>query len=376
MDVLYIIIAAVAVFLVVYTVFGRGKSSGRGLVVVYGYMRNGKTWYVTRDVLEAMERRRSGKKLYSNYSIVHPRYGPVAKWKEEYKHYAITDSIIVIDEAYRYSNYNAHTWQDFTPEDMEFYATSGQNGNTIYFIIQEFEQLGNILRGLAAEYIELRKTAFGDRVLWFTAYHYAGEKSARKNRKKPVRVERFINWPWSREFDRVYQAYNTEQFRRRAVRPFEPEMWPGPKPVARVGLVRKSISVIRPLLVLAASRALPLFVALRAALFARIAGRSLPATGDGPGLWDVVDVPAPDWLDEFLDVSMIECASPWAGQLAAMSDIDSEPAPEPARSRTSTAVMAAAYVAAVALWRALRSRIHNTPRRYSTVPGVELFEAD
>ena len=307
MDVIFILlmlaIAVIALFLVYRFLFGGPRQADGGLVVVFGFMRSGKTWYATRRMLRFIDREKSTARAFANYRIVHPKYGPVNMWKNDLMNHALVGCLIVIDEAYMYDEFNCRV-RDLSKKQQKFFATCGQNDTKVIFILQDYSRLENTLRDLAEEYIQMIKTAMGNRVLWFTALHYYGQRNT--SRRKANKKERFINWPWKREFGRVYAAYNTYNFRRRPKKNAEYvfERWPVepvPEGARRVPFVRA-----RRLLRLAFERGRPLVV--QAAGRCHDSVRSLyhlwrPLPDDGPGLWDC-DLPAldVDWIIEFVEI--------------------------------------------------------------------------
>jgi hypothetical protein len=175
--------------------------------------RKGKTYTATKWALEYMQRIKKGKTskthVFSNYPIYDKKLGATLFWNANSIYHNITDSLIIIDEAYR--DYSSRKWQKFSTDEHTFFATNGHNNNDIIFIVHGVNRLDPVIREMADSYYFIKKfeLPFMKRPLFFKVEVFIDEieisqrYSGRSHHG--VMYQRFNK--------RVANAYNTHFFR-------------------------------------------------------------------------------------------------------------------------------------------------------------------
>lgn len=183
------------------------------IYIIWAPPRKGKTYYATLQALKVMQAIKKGKtskdKVFSNYPIYDKKLGSTLFWNAGTIDYNITDSLIIIDEAYR--DYSSRKWQKFTTDEHTFFATNGHNNNDLYFIVHGINRLDPVIREMADMYYFIKKMhlPFMNRPLWFKIENFVDEieisQRYSKNSHHGVEYNRFNK--------RVANAYNTHFFR-------------------------------------------------------------------------------------------------------------------------------------------------------------------
>ena len=129
------------------------------IYVFWAPPRKGKTYFATSWALDVMRKIKKGKsskdKVFSNYPIYDKKLGASMFWNADTIDYHITDSFIIIDEAYR--DYSSRKWQKFTTQEHTFFATNGHNNNDIVFIVHGINRLDPVIREMADSYYFIKK---------------------------------------------------------------------------------------------------------------------------------------------------------------------------------------------------------------------------
>lgn len=175
--------------------------------------RKGKTYTATAWALEYMQKIKKGRTskthVFSNYPIYDKKLGSTLFWNANSIYYNITDSLIIIDEAYR--DYSSRKWQKFSTDEHTFFATNGHNNNDIVFIVHGVNRLDPVIREMADSYYFIKKLhlPFMRRPLYFKIEVFVDEieisQRYSKNSHHGVIYQRFKK--------RVANAYNTHFFR-------------------------------------------------------------------------------------------------------------------------------------------------------------------
>lgn len=175
--------------------------------------RKGKTYTATLWALEYMTRIKKGKgnkkHVFSNYPIFDKKLGSTQFWNVDSINYNITDSLVIIDEAYR--DYSSRNWQKFTKQEHTFFATNGHNNNDFIFIAHGINRIDPIIREMADSFYFIKKYGipFMNRPLFFKVEVFIDEMDIamryRPNSRHGAYYQKFKK--------RVARAYNTHFFR-------------------------------------------------------------------------------------------------------------------------------------------------------------------
>lgn len=212
------------------------------IYAVTGLPRNGKTFLAVRMAREYW-RKDPRIKIYSNFPIIWGRLSSYI-WEPEYVSEPIFNSVIIIDEAWRF--FNSRKFKDFSEDEHLFFAASGQNENDIIIISQSVNRIDTVIREIANEIIIVVKrriplpgrfvrarnkdkeaTAAPDTqaeiILWFRADVYA---SVEDLKMKAIAGKRAMARRFRFRFEKEVAAmYNTHQFRKPGDKPFEGKFW-------------------------------------------------------------------------------------------------------------------------------------------------------
>lgn len=194
------------------------------IYIVFGHPRAGKTYFCTRIALEVLQRNKKVSeekrlKVFSNYPIFDERLGSSLVWKDEYASEAITDAVIIIDEAYRsYSSRNS-TRGTFTVDMHTMFATNGHNNCDFWLIVHDPARLDTVIREMTNTFWYLKKYQLPlmDRPFAFKAESYLDQEALSKRYTTPnacYGIDRY----WFRK--RIARAYDTHYFRKQE----EPEL--------------------------------------------------------------------------------------------------------------------------------------------------------
>lgn len=184
------------------------------IYIFWAKPRKGKTYTATLWALEYMSKIKRGKtskdKVFSNYPIFDKKLGSTLFWNAQTIDYNVTDSLIIIDEAYR--DYSSRKWQGFTTDEHTFFATNGHNNNDIIFIVHGINRLDPVIREMTDSYYLIKKFClpFSEKPLFFKVEVYADEieiamRYSNRRSTHGAYYQRFKK--------RVAQAYNTHFFR-------------------------------------------------------------------------------------------------------------------------------------------------------------------
>lgn len=146
------------------------------IYLIWAPPSEGKSYYVTNRAVELLIKGR--KRIFSNYPIVYQEpltpfqfaknvYNRITKkpliqnkvystykWETEYVYKGITNSVIILDEAYMY--YSSRK-KDVDKDVHSFFATNGHDGNDFYLIAQHYNRLDLIIREMASYYVFVSK---------------------------------------------------------------------------------------------------------------------------------------------------------------------------------------------------------------------------
>jgi len=183
------------------------------IYIIWAAPRKGKTYFATSWIVDTLKAIHKGKhhknKVFSNYPVYHKKWGSSLYWNRETINYEITDSLIVIDEAYR--DYSSRKWHKFLTEEHTFFATNGHNNNDIVFIVHGINRLDPVIREMADQFYFVKKYGlpFIGRPLFFKIESYLDEMDiAQRYRRDSVHGEIFLRFKKD-----VANAYNTHFFR-------------------------------------------------------------------------------------------------------------------------------------------------------------------
>lgn len=189
------------------------------LYVIWGSNGKGKTYCATDwaiKVLKDIHRGRGTKKrVFSNYPIVHKKYGATLFWNKDTINYPIHNALIIIDESY--FDYSARDYRGFTKLDHLFFATNRHNDLDIVFLTQGVPRLDTIIREMVTEFLLIRKYGlpFIKRPLFFKIEGFTDEASiANRHRDKTMHSTEWVRFKKS-----VGNSYDTRFYRNKDVPP-------------------------------------------------------------------------------------------------------------------------------------------------------------
>lgn len=185
------------------------------IYIVWAPPRQGKTYFCTDWAVKALRDIAKGSKRYkrvlSNYPIFDSKSGLWSDvWERRLAFEHVTDSLIIIDEAYR--DYNSRTFKGFSPEEHTFFATNGHNANDIVVIAQNPARVDVVIREMCNVFFHVRKHQpfFMKRPLYFTVEGFTSEEDFAKRYSSD-------DFVYSRERilfrSRTARAYDTHYFR-------------------------------------------------------------------------------------------------------------------------------------------------------------------
>lgn len=201
--------------------------------VIWGVPGAGKTYYGVRKALFHMRRIKKGKGtiryVFSNFPIYHKKYGWSYVWTPDLALQVVTDSFILIDEAYRDYNSrnstnkgkgkNGNNKDVFTENEHTFFATCRHLNNDIWLIAHNPARIDVVIREITEEFILMHchkipilSSLFGflNFPLWFSADVFLDEQALAQrytSRHAVYCVERFA---FSKK---VANSYDTHFFR-------------------------------------------------------------------------------------------------------------------------------------------------------------------
>lgn len=115
------------------------------IYIVFAAPRQGKTYFCTYIALHALKKaKKDGKKVFSNYPIYHKKLGSTYRWEAGMEQDNITDSIIIIDEAYQ--AYNSRNFKGFSKNEHLFFSLNGHNQNDIWLIAHSPQRVDVVIR--------------------------------------------------------------------------------------------------------------------------------------------------------------------------------------------------------------------------------------
>lgn len=162
--------------------------------------------------------------VYSNYPIVLPDGRRSMIWKKEYAVENITDSYILIDEAWK--DFNSNNWKEISLEEHEFFAESRHHRNYIILATQSTARIATLIKEIG-EIIKVQKiNLFYFILIGFHRYYYAtlDEYNARfyaKGDEIPYYKHDFLLFNKT-----VAQSYDSWVSKRHNEKPFKGELWP------------------------------------------------------------------------------------------------------------------------------------------------------
>ena len=167
------------------------------------------------------KKKTSKTKVFSNYPIYDKKFGASLFWDGETINYHISDSLIIIDEAYRY--YSSRKWQKFTTQEHTFFATNGHNNNDIIFIVHGINRLDPVIREMADAFFYIKKVTlpFMKRPLYFKIEVFNDEFEIAQ--RYSGNSHHGIVYKWFKK--RVANAYNTHFFREIEIPDFKYLSW-------------------------------------------------------------------------------------------------------------------------------------------------------
>ncbi|TGC06979.1 zonular occludens toxin domain-containing protein [Methanolobus halotolerans] len=125
------------------------------------------------------------KHYFTNFPVEHPKKGFTNVWKSELAKQNITDSMIVIDEAYR--NYNSRDYKTFQKDEHTFFATNRHLNNDIFLIAHNPARIDVVIREITEEFILMHchKLPFLRWPLWFSADVFLDELAVAQRYTSP-----------------------------------------------------------------------------------------------------------------------------------------------------------------------------------------------
>jgi hypothetical protein len=134
--------------------------------IIWGVPGAGKTFYGVRKAIFHLRRIKKGKgkikRVFSNFPIYHKKYGWSYVWTPDLALQVVTDSFILIDEAYRdYNSRNStnkakkgqSTKNVFTEQEHTFFATCRHLGNDLWLIAHNPARIDVAIREITEEFI-------------------------------------------------------------------------------------------------------------------------------------------------------------------------------------------------------------------------------
>lgn len=145
------------------------------IYIVFAPPRSGKTFFCTRLAVDILENKKDTRRVFSNYPIITRSGKSSYRWEKKKVYENITDSVIIIDEAYR--DYNSRQFKDFSVDEHTWFATNGHLNNDIYIIAQNPSRVDVVIREMCNEFIFVDKfhpwwIPFLNRPLWFRVLIY------------------------------------------------------------------------------------------------------------------------------------------------------------------------------------------------------------
>jgi uncharacterized protein YqkB len=195
------------------------------IYIIWAPPRKGKTYFATNIAINALKKiskkRGSKNKVFSNYPIFHKKYGSTLFWDKDTYQYNITDSLIIIDEAYR--DYNARKYHKFSNEEHTFFATNGHSNNDIFLIAHGIHRLDSVIREMVDQFYFVKKYGipFVEKPLFFIIEGYLDEIDiANRYRRDAVYSKQ---WLWFKKS--VAECYDTHYFKNQEEEDFIYESW-------------------------------------------------------------------------------------------------------------------------------------------------------
>ncbi len=177
--------------------------------ILWGVPGAGKTNYAVRKVLKTLKNG-SKRHVFTNFPVHDKKLGYTKVWKPELACQLVTDSLIVVDEAYR--DFNSRDYSKFQDSTHTFFATNRHLNNDILIIAHNPARIDKVIREITEEFILMHchKIPFTKIVIWFSADVFLDEValSQRYTAKHAIYcIERYL---FSK---RVGRAYDTHFFR-------------------------------------------------------------------------------------------------------------------------------------------------------------------
>lgn len=152
------------------------------IYIIFAPPGSGKSYYGAWLTITEHRRRKSRYKwFFTNYYMYDKKldWSPYI-WKKELARQPITDSLIVIDEAWQ-EGLNSRKFKDFDEQLHAFYATCRHQNNDIYILTQAVARVEIVVRELATEYVFVtcRRIPFTERPLWFNLEFYLSESDVK-----------------------------------------------------------------------------------------------------------------------------------------------------------------------------------------------------
>lgn len=179
-----------------------------GVTIVFAAPRQGKTYWATSKAVHALKKGKQ--KVFTNYPVFYKNKSTLV-WESGYETEPITDSLIIIDEAYRY--FNSRNYKNFTDEEHFFFATSGQNENDIILIAHSPARLDTVIREIASLFLFVKKITIPltEYPLWFRTEGYLDEISLSR---RAMSKEAFDSVEHHIFRKKIAKAYDTHFFRK------------------------------------------------------------------------------------------------------------------------------------------------------------------
>ena len=214
------------------------------IYIIWGIPGGGKSYYGTYIAIKEMMKRKTNKRVFSNYPIQlqissgiiqkiiniipiikienkkiifvkKPPLQPIVHstyiWEDRYIYSGITNAVIILDEAYR--DFSSKESYDFKKDKHTFFATNRHNDLDIYIIAQHPDRIEVIIREMCNifYYIFKWKNPITGKPLWFDISGYLSQEDFKlRNLKTDMRFshERI----WFRK--QIAEAYDTKFFRK------------------------------------------------------------------------------------------------------------------------------------------------------------------
>lgn len=192
------------------------------IYIVFAPPGSGKSYYGTWLLTTEHKRRKTPYKwFFSNYYVYDAKHdwSPFI-WDKDLVYQPITDSLIVIDEAWL-EGLNSRDFKNFNEAQHAFYATCRHQNNDIYILTQAVARVEKVVRELATEYAFMScvRLPLTERPLWFNIEFYLSETDVSSGVPRLSACYRRARVYFCKSVARCYDTHTM-----RVPRPYEPTL--------------------------------------------------------------------------------------------------------------------------------------------------------